>query len=223
MFLLQIHIFNNCCFTISTPNTTILVDPFIAKSLLDNLKYHYVLISHGHVDHCLHLSSIKCLIISNPEVARTPGDIVISNSPFNVNDITVFPLRTNHPRWFQNNFWYDYTYSLIFNHTLMRCGDSWGFVFRNNGKTIYYSGDDLIEPNKLKNIRNTYCPDVALIAFQKLDLGCLNLLPPLKNKPSFQDILNCPVLPVHFSNRWYVKNKDYYLSHGIQVLGAEQD
>jgi len=217
---MQIRILNNCCFTISTPNTKILIDPFIPKSLLNSLKYHYALISHGHIDHCLHLSSIKCPIIGNPEVAKKTKDIVLNNR-LNIDDLVIIPLRTNHPRWFQNNFLYDYTYSLIFNHTLMRCGDSWGFVFQNNGKTIYYSGDDLLELNRLKIIRNTYCPDIALIAFQKLDLGCLNLLPPLKNKLLFQDILDCPVLPVHFTSIWYVKNKDCYLPYGVQVSGVE--
>lgn len=217
---MQICIINNCCFTISTPNITILIDPFIPKSLLDSLKYHYVLISHGHVDHCLHLSSIKCPIISNPGVAKRPKDIVLSDQLI-MEDLVIVPLRTNHPRWFQNNFLYDYAYSLIFNHRLMRCGDSWGFIFQNNKKTVYYSGDDLLNPSKLKNIRNTYSPDIALIAFQKSNFGYINLLSPLKNKSLFQDILKCPVLPVHLPYKWYVVNKDYYLPYGVQILGVE--
>ncbi len=216
----MVTLINNCCFIIDTPAAAFLVDPFISKKLLNNLEYNYVLISHGHIDHCLHIDAIQCPIISNAEVAKRPEDIVLGNNPANIEDLTIFTLKTRHPRGFQNNFIYDYTYSLIGNRRLMRCGDSYGFILKYGNHSIYYSGDDILDRNKLFSIRKTYSLDLALISFQRFDWGMLNLLSPIRDVFKVEDNLGCPVLPVHLYNKWYLEHREIYFYQGVKILNV---
>lgn len=206
-----VEILNNACFLIKSNTTTLLVDPFIRISKLRNITYDFVLISHGHIDHCYGIRYIIKPVIGNKEVARKPGDINMDgNNMIKAGDIIIIPIKNRHPRFFQNNVFYDYFYSLIGNRTLMRCGTSYGFILLSQGQTVFYSGDTIFDKDMFCKIRQTYNPHIALISFQKHDLKSLNLLVPFNKFNNVVQELNCPVFPVHMSNRWYKNHPDLF-------------
>lgn len=211
-----IKIYNNSCFLLVISNIKFLIDPCVSRKKLNSIDYDYVIISHGHGDHCLNINLINKPIIGNNQVAKRLNDISICQ-PLMLGNVEIIPLKTKHPHWFQNNIVYDFLLNIITAKRFMRCGKSLGFIIRDENCTVYYSGDDILDIKRLSEIRNKYSPDIALISFQPIKYPMFNLLSSLKEKKSFEKVLNCPVLPLHLSNNWYQRHSEIYTKHGVEI------
>lgn len=213
---LFIKIYNNSCFSLTISNIKFLIDPCVSIKQLNSIDYDYVIISHGHGDHCLNINMIDKPIISNKQVAKRLNDIIISK-PFTIGNVEIIPLDTKHPHWLQDNIVYDFLLNILTIKRFMRCGESLGFIIRGENYTIYYSGDDILDTERLAKIKDKYSPDMALISFQPIKYPIFNLLSPLREKESFKKVLGCPVLPLHLSNNWYQRHSEIYTKHGVQI------
>jgi len=160
---ITISFFDNACFLLKTPETNILVDPGLSKKQLDEIDYDYVVVSHGHSDHAMNLSSVKVPIHSNKYVAKFKStDVVIEGGrEFKLGDVMITPVATfNHPNLLQRNALYDAVMYPI--SKVRRCGDNYGFIFQTCGYTIYYTSDTMYDKYLFDNIESQYNPDVIL-------------------------------------------------------------
>ncbi len=141
--LMKIKFYGHSCFSISTQNTELLIDPFISENALaskvniDEIRPDYILISHGHQDHLLDAEAI----------AKKSGARLISN----------YEIVT----WYENkglengvamNFGGNFTFAdgriklVPALHSSMLPDGSYGgnpagFIIRTEDHVVYYAGD----------------------------------------------------------------------------------
>lgn len=140
---MKIKHYGHSCFTISTDNFELLVDPFITGNPLasqiniDELKPDYILVSHGHQDHMLDVEHIarnsKAPIISNFEIVTwyekkgiESGVGLNFGGTFTFGEGTVKMVPALHSSMLP-----DGSYG----------GNPAGFIIKAEGKTIYYASD----------------------------------------------------------------------------------
>lgn len=196
---------------------TILVDPYIKMKTLKELKYDYVLISHAHIDHMLHLNKIKVPVIAPKELCLKEIDIPISDGLI-LNDVKITTTKTIHPRWFQRGFLYNYLQSFIAIKRFIICKNSYGYVIEDDNETLYYSGDTLYDKTIFEKIKNNYKPDICLISFEEYPIPTMNLLVSLSKFEELKNLFGVSIIPVHQTKKWYIKNMDKYLKGNKNVF-----
>lgn len=140
---MKITYYGHSCFLVETDRYKILFDPFIngnefAKDInIDSLEADFILVSHGHADHTGDLiylaNKTGALVISSWEITQWLVNQGISNvHPMNVGGKRLFPFGELSISFAAHSSSFpDGTYA----------GVAMGFILKNEGKTIYYSGD----------------------------------------------------------------------------------
>lgn len=209
---MEIKIITNSCFLISSGRETILVDPCISKELLKSLSYDFVLVSHAHIDHALHLKEIKKPIIGTKQVLIKEEDICIDSGLFMTGEFEIIPVSANHPHFLQKLVLDSLIHSLFTTGKLLFNIKAYGFIIKTKSQILYYSGDTSYQKSLLLNIKEMYKPDICLIAFEHFKASPFNLLIPMEKYGEIQSIFHCPVIPVHQTRKWYKNNLNNYLN-----------
>lgn len=198
---MDVIILTNSCFILETNQVKVIVDPYLTLSELSACNYDYALISHAHIDHALHIKHIKKPCIVPSGLILKPEDVLIEAKPIIVGDLEIIPVRANHPHWFQK-----ITMDQLV-HSFMICGrpffktECFGFIFKSDGITVYYSGDTSFSTELFSEIESKYAPSFSLISFNISSI--LSFLTPLSNYESVSKIFSGPVVPIHLTREWY--------------------
>ena len=153
------------CFLIEIKGKRLLFDPFVsgnplAKDIIDieKIKTDYILISHGHIDHCLDAERIiknnNAFLISNNEIVTILKDKGFINShPFNFGGKHTFDFGTVR-----------YVYA---NHSSVMpdgtyAGNPGGFVISTEEGSFYFAGDTGLT-YEMKLIGDYYHVDFAFL------------------------------------------------------------
>lgn len=162
---IKIKIITNSCFLIESPKETILVDPCIPTKLLKNLQYDFVLVSHAHIDHALHLRSIEKPIIGPKQILIKNKDISIDNNSFYTNEFEIISVPAYHPHFLQKLSCDSLIHSIVTVGKPIFFIKTYGFIIKTKDQTLYYSGDTSYKKSLLLDIKKRFNPDMCLIAF----------------------------------------------------------
>ena len=164
---MKIRWLGHSAFSISTPNTEILIDPFIRENPacpveIEDLKADIICVTHGHKDHfgdTVELAEVNdATVICNHEhsvyLTQQELDTIGMNmgGTVNVEGITVTMVNAIHSS------------DMDFIEGIGPGGSSCGFILQlENGRRIYHAGDTSIFGDMEKVIKNIYRPQIALL------------------------------------------------------------
>lgn len=164
---MKIRWLGHSSFSISTPNTEILIDPFIRDNPacpveIEDLTADIICVTHGHKDHfgdtvelaeendatviCNHEHSVYLTQQELDTIGMNMGGTV------NVEGITVTMVNAIHSS------------DMDFIEGIGPGGSSCGFILQlENGRRIYHAGDTSIFGDMERVIKNIYRPQIALL------------------------------------------------------------
>lgn len=164
---MKIRWLGHSAFSISTPNTEILIDPFIRDNPacpveIEDLTADIICVTHGHKDHfgdtvelaeendatviCNHEHSVYLTQQELDTIGMNMGGTV------NVEGITVTMVNAIHSS------------DMDFIEGIGPGGSSCGFILQlENGRRIYHAGDTSIFGDMERVIKNIYRPQIALL------------------------------------------------------------
>ncbi|MBP1945585.1 metal-dependent hydrolase [Methanobacterium petrolearium] len=164
---MKIRWLGHSAFSISTPNTEILIDPFIRDNPacpveIEDLKADIICVTHGHKDHfgdTVELAEVNdATVICNHEhsvyLAQQDLDTIGMNmgGTVTVEGITVSMVNAIHSS------------DMDFIEGIGPGGSSCGFILQlENGRRIYHAGDTSIFGDMEKVVKNIYRPQIALL------------------------------------------------------------
>ena len=162
---MKVTYLGHSCFLVEIKGKRLLFDPFIsgnplAKDIIevDKIKTDYVLISHGHGDHCLDAEKIirdnKAFVISNNEIVGILNERGLKEGhPFNIGGKYTFDFGTlRYVYAAHSSVMPDGTYA----------GNPGGFVIKSDEGSFYFAGDTGLT-NEMKLIGDYYHVDFAFL------------------------------------------------------------
>ena len=164
---MKITYYGHSCFAVEAGGKTLLFDPFISPNVLakhiklDSVPAHYILISHGHLDHLADAATI----------ARRTGAIIVSNF-----EITTWfnkqGLEKTHPLNHGGAHTFDFGRVKFVNAIHSSSlpdgsygGNPGGFVVDAKEGSFYYSGDTAL------TLDMKLIPEFSKLSFAALPIG----------------------------------------------------
>lgn len=214
--------YGHSCFSLSTPQATILFDPFIsgnelAKDIdIETIQADYILISHGHADHILDVEAIarrtQAKVVCSWEIHEWLQAKGISNThPMNTggkwtfDDFSVKCVVAQHSSGLP-----DGSYG----------GNPMGFIVYIDGSSYYYSGDTALTMD-MQLIPHWASPKYAILPIgDNFTMGISDAL----LAASFCKVKK--VIGVHFDTFGYIKIDKQeavstFLNEGIELILPE--
>ncbi|MBL7809705.1 MAG: metal-dependent hydrolase [Saprospiraceae bacterium] len=162
---MKITYFGHSCFLVETTDKRILFDPFISGNPLassvkiDDIRCDYILLSHGHSDHCIDLERIArnnpdVIIVGIWEIHAKYSEMGFNTHPMNKGGWWSFDFgRVKMVNAVHSSSWPDGTYA----------GSPAGFVLDTPDGVLYFAGDTALTMD-MQLIPMT-CPklDVAIL------------------------------------------------------------
>lgn len=213
---MNVTLYNNSCFLLSSENTRILIDPYVSRKQLQEIPMDYVLISHAHIDHMMHAQTIRKPIIAPKGLQFKKDDKRIKPS-MQIGDVRISTVKALHPRWFQRGLLYNAIQSIASIHRFVMCKENYGFIFENGMDVIYYSGDTLFSRKIFEYVKQTYRPTLCLISFETFQIPGMKLLSHIRKCSEIKTIMNCPIIPIHQTRAWYDKHLSSYIEELTNV------
>lgn len=158
---MKLQYFGQSCFLIEFGNRKLLFDPFITDNPkagdidISEIKPDYILVSHGHYDHCADVSSIAqqsgAKLVANYEIVTYYQSQGIKEHPMNHGGKWAFDFGTVKM--------VNAVHSSVFNDGTY-AGNPCGFVIWNEETCFYFAGDTALTMD-MKIIPET-CPSLDL-------------------------------------------------------------
>jgi len=161
---MTIRYLGHACFEIKSGDHVLLIDPFISGNELassvdiDALKPHFILLTHGHFDHCADAERIakkaNAQIISSYEIVDYYGKLDISGHPMNIGGKWDFPFGRVH------------MVEAVHTNTLpdgTPFGQAAGFVIVTPDHSVYIAGDTALTYNMKLIPELIGAPDLAIL------------------------------------------------------------
>lgn len=143
LYNMNITYFGHSCFLVTTAGKRILFDPFISGNPLakevevDDIRCDYILLSHGHSDHCIDLERIarnnpEVTIVGIWEIHARYSEMGFKTHPMNKGGWWNFDFgRVKMVNAVHSSSWPDGTYA----------GSPAGFVLDTKDGVLYFAGD----------------------------------------------------------------------------------
>ncbi len=199
--IMKIRYYGHSCFLIETEGAKILFDPFITPNELakhiniNDIHCTHICVSHGHGDHVADL-----ITLAKQNNAQVIGSYELTEWVKRQGHTSVHPLNTG-GKWNFGSFVVKMTYAAHSNSLPDGTygGLAGGFLFRAEGKTLYYAGDTALTM------------DMKLLGeLEKIDLALLpigdNFTMNIDDAVIASDFIRCnQVIGMHFDTFGFIK------------------